>query len=114
MMQETPVPTAPSTLPRPLMPRVQLPNSQSSGSYLSHLSGSLLTEDGYSTSSGDDQEACDAEVDSITHHKTPFGASTLPITPDRPTPTPATVDCSTQGDPDQAAPQNEHIQNEFH
>ena len=34
-MQETPVPTAPSTLPRPLMPRVQLPNSQFSGSHLS-------------------------------------------------------------------------------
>ena len=51
---------------------------------------------------------------SITHHKTPFGASTLPITPNRPTPTPATVDCSSQGDPNQAAPQNEHIQKEFH
>ena len=59
-MQETPVPAAPSTLPRPLMPRVQLPNSQFSGSHLSQLSGPLFTEDRYSTSSGGDQEACDA------------------------------------------------------
>ena len=91
-MQEAPVPTAPSTLPRPLTPRVQLPNSEFSGSHLSQLSGPLFTEDRYSTSSGDDQEACDAEVDHIMHHKTPSGASTIPITPDRPTSTPATVD----------------------
>ena len=44
-MQETPVPTAPSALPRPLTPRVQLPNSQFSGSHLSQLSGPLFTED---------------------------------------------------------------------
>ena len=93
-MQETPVPTAPSTLPRPLTPTVQLPSSQFSGSHLSQLSGPLFTEDRYSTSSGDDQEACDAEVDRITHHKTPE-VSTVPITLDRPTPTPATVDYST-------------------
>ena len=43
-MQETPVPTAPSMLPRPLMPRVQLPSSQFSGSHLSQLSGPLFTE----------------------------------------------------------------------
>ena len=35
-MQETPVPTAPNALPRPLTPRVQLPNSQFSGSHLSN------------------------------------------------------------------------------
>ena len=68
-MQETPVPTAPSALPRPLTPRVQLPNSQFSGSHLSQLSGPLFTEDRYSASSGSDQESCDAEVDHITHHK---------------------------------------------
>ena len=101
-------------LPRPLTPRVQLPNSQFPGSHLSQLSGPLFTEDRYSTSSGDDQEACDAEVDRITHHKTPSEASTVPITLDRPTSTPATVDYSTQGDPDQAAPRNEHIPKEFH
>ena len=106
-MQETPVPTAPSMLPRPLMSRVQLPNSQFSCSQLSQLSGPLFTEDRYSTSSGDDQEACDAEVDHITHHKTPSEASTIPITQDRPTSTQATVDYSTQGDPGQAAPQAE-------
>ena len=111
-MQETPVPTAPSTLPRPLMPRVQLPNSQFSGSHLSQLSGPLFTEDQYSTSSGSDQESCDAEVDHITHHKTPPKASTIPILPGRPTPD--TVDYSTQGDLDQAAPQNEHSPREFH
>ena len=101
-MQETPVPTAPSTLPRPLMPRVQLLNSQFSGSHLSQLSGPLFTEDRYSASSGSDQESCDAEVDHITHHKTPSKASTVPILLGRPTPD--TVDYSTQGDPDQAAP----------
>ena len=68
-MQETPVPTAPSALPRPLSPRVQLPNSQFSGSHLSQLSGPLFTEDRYSTSSGSDQESCDAEVDHIMHNK---------------------------------------------
>ena len=100
-MQETPVPTAHSVLPRPLMPRVQLPNSQFSGSHLSQLSGPLFTEDRYSASSGSDQESCDAEVDHITHHKTPSKANTVPILLSRPTPD--TVDYSTQGDPDQAA-----------
>ena len=113
-MQETPVPTAPNVLPRPLTPRVQLPNSQFSGSHLTQLSGPLFTEDQYSTSSGDDQESCDAEVDHITHNKTPSKASTIPILPGRPTPTPDTVDYSTQGDPDQAVPQMEHIPKEFH
>ena len=113
-MQETPVPTAPSMLPRPLMPRVQLPNSQSLGSHLSQLSGLLFTEDRYSASSGGDQESCDAEVDHITHHKTPSKASTIPILPGRPTSTPDTVAYSTQGDSDQAAPQNKHIPKEFH
>ena len=94
-MQETPVPTAPSALPRPLTPRVQLPSSQFSGSHLSQLSGPLFTEDRYSASSGGDQESCDAEVDHITHHKTPSKASTIPILPGRPTPTPDTVDYST-------------------
>ena len=84
------------------MPRVQKPNSQFSGSHLSQLSGPLFTEDRYSTSSGSDQESCDAEVDHITHHKTPSKASTVPILPSRPTPD--TVDYSTQGDPNQAAP----------
>ena len=111
-MQETPVPTAPSTLPRPLTPRVQLPNSQFSGSHLLQLSGPLFTEDQYSTSSKSDQESCDVKVDHITHHKTPSKASTVPILPGRPTPD--TVDYSTQGDPDQAAPRNEHIPREFH
>ena len=85
-MQETPVPTAPSTLPRPLMPKVQLPNSQFSGSHLSQLSGPLFTEDQYSTSSGSDQESCDAEINHITHHKTQSKASTIPILLGRPTP----------------------------
>ena len=46
------------------------------------------------------------------HHKRPSKASTVPILPGRPTPD--TVDYSTQDDPDQAAPQNEHIPKEFH
>ena len=113
-MQETPVPTAPSMLPRPLMSRVQLPNSQFSGSHLSQLSGPLFTEDQYSTSSGGHQESCDAEVDHIMHHKTPSKASTIPILLGRPTSTPDTVDYPTQGDPNQAASRNEHIPKEFH
>ena len=111
-MQEASVPTVPSALPRPLMPRVQLPNSQFSGSHLSQLSGPLFTEDRYRVSSGSDQESCDAEVDHIMHHKTPPKASTIPILLGRSTP--ETVDYSTQGDPDQAAPRNEHIPKEFH
>ena len=102
----------PSVLPRPLMPRVQLPNSQFSGSHLSQLSGPLFTEDQYSTSSGSDQESCDAELDHITHHKTPSKASTIPIPLGRPTPD--TVEYSTQGDPNQATPRNEHIPRDFH
>ena len=111
-MQDTPVPTAPSALPRPLTPRVQLPNSQFSGSHLSQLSGPLFTEDQYSASSESDQKSCNAEVDHITHHKTPSKASTVPILLGRPTPD--TVDYSTQGDSNQAAPRNEHIPREFH
>ena len=103
-MQEIPIPTAPSTLPRPLTPRVQVPNSQFSGSHLSQLSGPLFTEDRYSASSGGDQESCDAEVDHIMHHKTPSKAITVPILLGRPTSTPDTMPYSTQGDPDQAAP----------
>ena len=94
------------------MPRVQLPNSQFLGSHLSQLSGPLFTEDRYSASSGSDQESCDAEVDHITHHKTPSKASTVAILLGRPTPD--TVDYSTQGDSNQAAPQTEHIPKEFH
>ena len=56
----------------------------------------------------------DAEVDHITHHKTPSKASTIPILLGRPTSTPDTVAYPTQGDPDQAAPRNEHIAKEFH
>ena len=113
-MQETPVPTAPSALPRPLMPRVQLPNSQFSGSHLSQLSGPLFTEDQYSASPPGDQESCDTEVDHIMHHKTPSKASAIPVLLGRPTPTPDTVDYSTQGDPNQVAPRNEHIPKKFH
>ena len=113
-MQETPVPTAPSALPRPLMPRVQLPNSQFSGSHLSQLSGPLFMADRYSTSSGSDQDSCVAEVDHIMHHKTPPKVSTVPTLPGRPMSTPDIVDYSTQGDPDQATPQNGHVPKEFH
>ena len=44
-MWETPVPAVPPTPHRPLTPRIPLPKSQYSGSYLSQMSAPLFTED---------------------------------------------------------------------
>ena len=78
--------------------------SQNSGSHLSQLSAPLFTGDRCSTSTDDDQEACDSEVNDITRTRTPSQATTLVITPLKPTSTPVMVDYSTQGDPDQKSP----------
>ena len=65
------------------------------------MSGPLFTEDRLSTSSSSDQEICDQEVRNITTTHTPSETSTLMMSP-RPGSS-ATVDYSTQGDPDQLA-----------
>ena len=74
--------------------------------HFSQLSAPLFTEDRYSTGIDKDQEACDSEVNNITRTRTPSQATTLVMTPQRPTSTPAMVHYSTQGDPDQEPPQN--------
>ena len=76
-------------------------NTQDSGSNKSQMSGPLFTEDRLSTSSGSDQEMCDQEVRNITGTCTPSETSILVMSP-RPG-SRATVDYSTQGDPDQPA-----------
>ena len=68
------------------------------------MSAPLFTDDRYSTSADDDQEACNAEITQITRNRTPSQATTVVMTPGRPVSTPATVDYSAQGDPNQPAP----------
>ena len=82
--------------------------SQNSGSHLSQLSAPLFTEDRYSTSTDNDHENCDAEVSKITRWQTPSQVTTVIMSPKRPALTPSTVDYSTQGDPNQIAPQGNH------
>ena len=68
---------------------------------MSQMSGPLFTEDRISTSNGSDQEICDQEVRNIKRTHTSSETSTLVMSP-RPG-SGATVDYSTQGDPDQPA-----------
>ena len=82
--------------------------SQNSGSHLSQLSAPLYTEDRYSTSTDNNQENCDAEVSKIMRWQTPSQATTVVMSPRRPVLTPSMVDYSTQGDPNQIAPQGNH------
>ena len=103
-MQETPVPTVPPTPHRPLTPRIPLPKSQDSGSYLSQMSAPLFTEDRYSSSSEDDLAMCDAKITQINRQNEPPQAFTHNSTTERSTPTLTTMDYTTQGDPNQVAP----------
>ena len=61
-MQETPVPTVPSTPHRPLTTHIPLPKSEDSSSCSSQMSAPLFTEDRYSANSDDDLDMCDAEI----------------------------------------------------
>ena len=74
-------------------------NTQDSGSHISQMSGPLFTEDRLSTSCGSDQEMCDQEVRNITQTHTPLETSILVMSPR--CGSGATVNYSTQGDPDQ-------------
>ena len=65
---------------------------------MSQMSGPLFTEDRYST-----LMVCDTEVDNITRQRTPSQATTVVMSPQRPSST-ATVDYLIQGDQDQPAP----------
>ena len=80
-------------------PQVPLQNTQASSSHISPMSGPLSTEDRLSTSS--EQEICDQEVTTIIRKNTPT-RSPAHTTSSRPGSI-ATVDYSTQGDPDQSA-----------
>ena len=82
--------------------------SQNSGSHLSQLSAPLFTEDRYSTSTDNDQDNCDAEVSTITRWQSPSQATTIVMSPKRPVLTPSTADYSTQSDPNQVAPLENH------
>ena len=82
--------------------------SQNSGSHLSQLSVPLFIEHRYSTSTDNDQENCDAEVSMITRQRLLSQVTTIVMLPKRPVSTPSTVDNSTQGDPNQIAPQGNH------
>ena len=79
-------------------PQVPLQNTQSATSHISQMSGPLFMEDRLSTSS--EQEICDQEVTAIIHENTPTRspAHTILLRPG----SIATVDYSTQGDPDQS------------
>ena len=79
-------------------PQVPLQNTQTPTSHISPISGPLFREDRLSTSS--EQEICDQEVTTIIHENTPT-RSTAHTIPPRPGSI-ATVDYSTQGDPDQS------------
>ena len=103
-MWETPVPTVPPTPQRPLTPRIPLPKSQDSGSYLSQMSAPLFTEDRYSSSSENDLAMCNAEITQINRQNEPSQAFAHNSTRGRPTSTPTTIDYTTQGDPNQIAP----------
>ena len=72
-------------------------NTQSPTSHISQMSGPLFTEDWLSTSS--EQGICDQEVMTIICENTPTRSPAHSI-PSRPGSI-ATVDYSTQGDPDQ-------------
>ena len=98
------MPPTPARVGTPQVPFQTL--SQNSGLHLSQLSASLLTEDRYSTSTDDDQENSDAEVSKIRRQQTQVTTVVMP--PKRPVSTHSTVDYSTQGDPDQVAPQGNH------
>ena len=80
-------------------PQVPLQTTQASSSHISPMSGPLFTEYRLSTSS--EQEICDQEVTNIIHENTPTRspAHTIPSNPG----SIATLDYSTQGDPDQSA-----------
>ena len=75
------------------------------------LSGPLFTEDRYSTSTVNNEEGCDAEIFTITQQQT-LSQATMVMSPTRPVSTPSMADCSTQGDPDQTAPQGNHGDNQ--
>ena len=79
--------------------QVPLQNTPASSSHISPMPGPLFTEDRLSTSSK--QEICDQEVTTIIRVNTPTGspAHTIPSRPG----SIATVNYSTQGDPDQSA-----------
>ena len=80
---------------------------------MSQLSVPLFTEDRYSPSTDNDQDNCDTEIRMITRWQTPSQVTTMVMSPQRPVSTHSTVDYSTQGDPNQIAPQGNHeyIQN---
>ena len=75
-MQETPVPVTTPAPSRPITPHIPLPPTQDSGS---QLSCPLFTEDRYSTSSEDDQEACNVEITQINKQGTPSQVTTVTV-----------------------------------
>ena len=81
-------------------------------SHLSQLSGLLFIEDRYSTSTVTDEESCDVEITTITQQQTPSQVTTMVMSPTRLVSMPSMADCSTQGDPEQTAPQGNQGDNQ--
>ena len=77
---------------------LQVPLQDTQTPTISPISGPLFTEDRLSTSS--EQEICDQEITTITYENTPMRSTAHTIS-SRPGSS-ATVDYSTQGDPDQS------------
>ena len=103
-MWETPVQAVPTASHRSLTPRIPLPKLQDSSSNLSQMSAPLFTEDRYSSSSDDNLEVCDAEIMLINRWNRPNQTFMHHSAKERPTSMPATMDYTTQGDPNQVAP----------
>ena len=103
-MHETPVPEVPTASHRPLTPRIPLAKSQDASSSLSQMSAPLFTEDICSSSSDDDLEVCDAEIMLINRQNRPNQTFMHQSAKERPTSMPTTMDYTTKGDPNQAAP----------
>ena len=95
------------------MPQVPFQKlSQNSGLHLSQLFVPLFTEDRYSTSTDNNQDNCDVEISTIARRQIPSQVTTMVMSPQRPVSTLFTVDYSTQGDPNQIAPQGNYEYNQ--
>ena len=104
---ETPAPMLPPGPHRPLTPHMLLPASPTSGSQPSQLSASLFKEDRYSSTSGEETEV-DTEVTLINGRNQFNRMFTHNSTTEKLTSTSITMDCTTQGDPNQVPPLTPH------
>ena len=105
---ETPSLMLPPGPHRPLTPCMPLPTSPTSGSQPSQSSAPLFKEDKYSSTSEEETEV-DAEVTFINGRDQPNRMFAHNSTTERPTSTPMTTDCTTQGDSNQVSPSTPNL-----